>query len=79
MPATLGYAGSYTVVYQGSGSGQPSGAGSPSSSGSTATFTSLPAVGQVVSQGQRLYSVDGSPVVLLYGTTPAVSGCCQKG
>jgi hypothetical protein len=28
-------------------------------------------VGQVVSQGQSLYSVDGSPVVLLYGSTPA--------
>jgi hypothetical protein len=35
------------------------------------TLTGLPAPGQVVSQGQVLYDVDGSPVLLLYGTTPA--------
>jgi hypothetical protein len=35
------------------------------------TITSLPAVGQVISQGQILYEVDGAPVVLLYGSTPA--------
>jgi hypothetical protein len=34
-------------------------------------LTALPALGQVVSQGQVLYEVDGSPVVLLYGSTPA--------
>lgn len=34
------------------------------------TLTSLPSEGQVVSQGQVLYQVDGAPVVLLYGTTP---------
>jgi hypothetical protein len=35
------------------------------------TVTSLAAIGQVVSEGQVLYDVSGSPVVLLYGTTPA--------
>jgi hypothetical protein len=35
------------------------------------TVTSLPAVGQVIHQGQVLYEVDGAPVVLLYGATPA--------
>ncbi len=35
------------------------------------TLTSLPSIGQVVSEGQVLYDVNGSPVVLLYGTTPA--------
>ncbi|HWD55506.1 MAG TPA: hypothetical protein VG346_10305 [Acidimicrobiales bacterium] len=35
------------------------------------TVTSLPAIGQVVSEGQVLYEVSESPVVLLYGTTPA--------
>jgi HlyD family secretion protein len=35
------------------------------------TLTSLPTVGQVVSQGQVLYEVEGVPVVLLCGTTPA--------
>lgn len=35
------------------------------------TYTELPAIGQVVPQGQALYRVDGSPVVLLYGAMPA--------
>ena len=64
--ATLGDAGSYSVVNQAQG---PSG-GSGSGAGS-GTFTSLPAVGAVVRQGQVLYAVSGAPVVLLYGTTPA--------
>ena len=34
-------------------------------------YTNLPAVGQVVSQGQVLYRVNDHPVVLLYGSTPA--------
>jgi hypothetical protein len=54
VPATLGYAGSFSVVNQAPG-----------------TVTDLPAVGQVVSQGQVLYQVSGAPVVLLYGSTPA--------
>jgi hypothetical protein len=54
VSATLGYAGSYSVVNQAQG-----------------TVTSLPSVGQVVSQGQVLYEVSGAPVVLLYGSTPA--------
>jgi hypothetical protein len=33
--------------------------------------TWLPALGQVIQQGQVLYRVDGAPVVLLYGSTPA--------
>ena len=35
------------------------------------TYTKLPALGQVIAQGQVLYRVDDSPVVLLYGSTPA--------
>lgn len=35
------------------------------------TYTMLPALGQVVSDGQVLYRVSGAPVVLLYGLTPA--------
>ena len=35
------------------------------------TVTWLPAAGQVIGQGQVLYQVDGAPVVLLYGSTPA--------
>jgi hypothetical protein len=33
-------------------------------------YTELPAAGQVISQGQALYRVNDSPVVLLYGSTP---------
>jgi hypothetical protein len=35
------------------------------------TYTALPALGQVISEAQVLYRVDDSPVVLLYGSTPA--------
>ncbi|MDA8044050.1 MAG: peptidoglycan-binding protein [Actinomycetota bacterium] len=35
------------------------------------TYTVLPTAGQAISQGQVLYRVDDSPVVLLYGKTPA--------
>lgn len=35
------------------------------------TFTWLPAAGRVIGQGGVLYRVDGRPVVLLYGSTPA--------
>jgi hypothetical protein len=35
------------------------------------TLTALPALGQVVAQGQALYGVSGEPVLLLYGTVPA--------
>jgi hypothetical protein len=35
------------------------------------TITALPETGQVVRQGQVLYRVSGSPVVLLYGKVPA--------
>jgi hypothetical protein len=58
--ATLGYAGSYSVVNQAAG-----------------TLTAIPAVGQVVSQGQALYQVSGNPVVLLYGSTPAYRGLSE--
>jgi hypothetical protein len=35
------------------------------------TVTWLPELGQVIGDGQVLYRVDGAPVVLLYGSTPA--------
>jgi hypothetical protein len=66
---TLGDAGSYTVVVpQSSGGGGPSAGGSGSGAG---TFTWLPAVGQVIRQGQVIYKVSQSPVVLLLGSVPA--------
>jgi Putative peptidoglycan binding domain len=62
--ATLGDAGSYSVVNQAQGPAGSSGTGG-------GTYTSLPALGQVVRQGRVLYAVSGDPVVLLDGTTPA--------
>jgi hypothetical protein len=38
---------------------------------SQGTYTMLPEIGQVISQGQVLYRVNDSPVVLFYGSTPA--------
>jgi HlyD family secretion protein len=35
------------------------------------TITALPAVGQVIRQGEVLFAVDNTPVVLLYGSVPA--------
>jgi hypothetical protein len=75
VDATLGYAGTYTVLNQSASNGQSSSrspGSEPAASGEgSGTVTALPAVGQVVSQGQSLYSLSGSPVVLLYGSTPA--------
>lgn len=64
--STLGDAGSWTVCLpqspSSSGGGPAAGAG---------TFTWLPRVGRTLYQGQVLYRVSGSPVVLLYGSVPA--------
>jgi len=47
-------------------------AGSYTVTGGGGTLTVLPSPGQVISQGQAIYDVDGgSPVVLLHGTIPA--------
>lgn len=52
---TLGFAGSYTVVYQ----------------GAEGILTSVPAAGTTVRQGGILYTVANQPVHLLLGNTPA--------
>ena len=67
--ATLGSAGSYTVVVPGSSSS--SGGGASSAGSGAQTFTSLPQAGQIIRQGQVLYETNESPVVLLYGGVPA--------
>ena len=51
---SLTYAGSFTVVNQTQGT----------------AYTILPRPGQVIRRGQRLYEVDGGPVVLFYGRRP---------
>jgi hypothetical protein len=66
--ATLGSAGSYTVVVPGSSSG---GGGSSLGGSGSQTFTSLPQAGQIIRQGQVLYEINETPVVLLYGSVPA--------
>jgi Putative peptidoglycan binding domain len=74
VDATLGNAGSYTVVVPSAGSagsGGGSGGGGSAVGSSPGTITWLPAVGQVIRRGQVLYRVSGSPVVLLYGQVPA--------
>ena len=54
VSGALGFAGSYTVANQMPGT----------------AYTALPPPGQVVRRGHRLYEVDGSPVILLYGPRP---------
>jgi hypothetical protein len=81
VSATLGYAGSYDVILPPTGASSPSsssastgtahGVGGQSGGQATGVFTALPAAGQVVSQGQSLYSVNQSPTMLLYGAVPA--------
>ena len=56
-----------TLTYQARSDGSPYSAINQASG----TYTELPAAGQVISQGQALYRVNDSPVVLLYGSTPA--------
>jgi hypothetical protein len=56
-----------TLTYQGQSDGSPY----TVINQAQGTYTELPALGQVVSQGQAFYRVNDSPVVLLYGTVPA--------
>lgn len=69
VDATLGDAGTWTVVApQASAS---SASASPPASAAPGTFTWLPQAGRTVREGQRIYAVSGTPVVLLYGNVPA--------
>jgi hypothetical protein len=61
---TLGDAGLYMVVVPEASPGSGSGSGD-------GTFTWLPSADQTISQGQMIYQVSGTPVVLLYGNVPA--------
>jgi Putative peptidoglycan binding domain len=44
---------------------------SAASYGSNSSYTKLPSPGAVIRRGRPLFSVDGQPTLLLYGTTPA--------
>jgi hypothetical protein len=63
VDATLGDARTWSVVVP------P--ASPASASSSSGTFTWLPQAGRIVREGQRIYAVSGTPVVLLYGKVPA--------
>ena len=56
-----------TLTYQAQSDGAPYSVVNQASG----TYTELPVPGQVISQGQVLYQLNDSPVVLLYGSTPA--------
>ena len=56
-----------TLTYQAAPDGSPYSVINQASG----TYTELPVPGQVISQGQVLYRVNESPIVLLYGATPA--------
>ena len=69
--ATLGDAGSWSVVVPQSSSSSAASSPGVSAGGGSGLFTWLPPVGRTVHQGQRMYAVSGAPVVLLYGGIPA--------
>jgi Putative peptidoglycan binding domain len=73
VDATLGKAGTWSVVVPQSSSSSSSASSSSSSSSASGSgsITWLPRVGRTVYQGQRVYDVSGVPVVLLYGNIPA--------
>ena len=76
--ASLGYAGNYTVVVPSVGGTQPSAASGGATSGGAASadiFTALPSIGRVVGHGHSIYSINGTPTVLLYGSTPRTAPC----
>lgn len=45
-----------------------------SSYGDSASYTMLPAAGEVIRRGQPLYAINGSPTLMLYGLKPAWRG-----
>jgi hypothetical protein len=66
-------AGDGSTAPDSSGGSRSDGGGSadPDSSAGSGTVTALPRPGSVVRRGGTLYRVDGEPVVLMYGATPA--------
>ncbi len=54
VAGSLGYQGAYPLINQAQGT----------------AFTQLPNLGAIVRRGQRLYEVDGTPVILFYGGRP---------
>jgi hypothetical protein len=65
LSATVSESG--TLTYQGRSDGSPY----TVINHAPGTYTELPAPGNVISQGETLYRVNDSPIVLLYGAVPA--------
>lgn len=65
LSATVSLAG--TLTYRAQSDGEPYSVVNQAQG----IYTQLPEVGHVVSQGQALYRVADSPVILMYGSTPA--------
>jgi peptidoglycan hydrolase-like protein with peptidoglycan-binding domain len=42
------------------------------------TVTALPAIGDVIRRGERLYALDGEPVLLMYGAVPAYRTLAER-
>jgi peptidoglycan hydrolase-like protein with peptidoglycan-binding domain len=70
VDATLGDGGSWSVVVP-QASATPGSSAAGTGPGVAGTFTHLPRIGRTLYQGQVVYRVSGSPVVLLYGYIPA--------
>jgi len=75
VDGTLGYAGHRTVINRlaassSGGADSPEG-NRPASYHGSGTLTSMARSGSVVSRGGALYRLDGEPIVLMYGSTPA--------
>ncbi len=70
VDGTLGYAGARTLVNRLAASGDSSGGAAPGGAGSSTLTRTAPA-GSIVRRGGALYWLDGEPVLLMYGSTPA--------
>ncbi len=81
VDGTIGFGDARTVIHRDGGSGSSGGSardgGTPpdgqsgGEANTTPTLTATARPGSVVDRGEPLYWVDGAPVVLMYGSTPA--------
>ena len=71
VDGTLGYADSRALVNRRGGAGGSSGGDPRSGGGGSPTLTRTARPGSVARRGDPLYWLDGEPVLLMYGSTPA--------
>jgi peptidoglycan hydrolase-like protein with peptidoglycan-binding domain len=70
VDGTRGYAGARTLVNRLEASSDSAGGAAPGGAGSSTLTRTAPA-GSIVRRGGALYWLDGEPVLLMYGSTPA--------